>query len=300
MEGNKTIAYLGTLLTAELSEDSRAIDVTQLRLYNREQISVGTRCSYVSKTNCHFEALVEFSMVYFQELGMEFLSFLAINMDATTSTRKEFCLLILVNRNLQLYSRILLPSFVSKSQATSFDFKVLDGPSIFLLDKNHGGIYVCHHSDDTFKKYSFASFGVDSSLCSSYCIKSIASDSDCRTFCFVEMKLKSASTITSVIKIAEDGSEEKLDPDRTSDVLLPPKEYWQTLTAITYHKLGSDIPGEFFTKSSSGKETVVLLATEMKQFVISKGNFNILCCDIPFGDCLTIETIEVLSVFLSN
>ena len=296
MGSKNKINYLGALLFAEILEKNREIVVNQLKLNNCGMISLRAKYPFGldSTTNHYFENIIEISIVYFQELGLDLPCLLTLVKDSNTSTRRTAYLFTLMNENLQLFNRIPLPSVTSKEQIICFDFKILDGPTILILDKKCGNMYVCNYTDGIFKKYNFALLGFDLSLSNNYWIKSTGSDYECRTICYIEVKLKTGSMLACPIKLSVDGTIEKLDPVKEPGLLLPPKEYWQSLTTFSYHKLRPDICSEMFTRPSSSKESVILLATEMKQFIISKGNCNIRCYDIPFGDCLNIEKLEVI------
>ena len=295
MEKSYTIQYLGTLLVAQLTGNNKGIDVAQLRLANSGLLSPSANYAYRLNTTekCVIEAIVAGKLVYFQELGLDFPCYLAITKNSDTHSRDAAYLLMFVNSKLELYKRVLVPFVISKERISCFDFKLLDGPRVMIFDKNCSMLYLCDYNDELCKKYEFASLGIDIPSSADYFIRTIESDGDGRALFFVQSTLN-MDFITSAIQLSMDGTIKKLDPLQESDILLPPKEYWEILTTFGYFKMKSAIYNNIVMQSSSRKENFIAMATEMMQFLVSKGTHILLCQDIPFGDCCSIEKIEVM------
>ena len=296
MEKNYVLEYRGTLLVAQLTGNNRGIDIAQLKLTDSGLLSPSAKFPYrLNPTEkCVFAAIVESKLLYFQELGLEFPCYLALTKNPDTHIRNAVYLLTCGNSKLQLYKIVLVPLVISKERISCFDFELLDGPRIMIFDKNCNKLYLWDYIDDVCKEYEFASLGIEIPSRADYFIKAIASDSDGNALCFVQSKLNMDLTTTSAIQLSIDGTVKKLDPLQESDILLPLKEYWQILTTFGYFKMKPAICENIFSQPSSRKENFIVVATEMKQLLVSKGTHNLFCQDIPFADCCSIEKIEVM------
>ena len=301
MEKSQITEYLGTLLVAAISAESSGIDVTQHQLNEDGSFDFVAKYHHGPKTLTTkkafiFDGIIESTSVYFYEWGLYLPCFLVLvtNREEIGSPSQEIHLYLFMNESLHPFKQVLLPDSVTAESILDFDVKTVDGPTIFFLEKTVCTIYICNYYDRRFKNFDFASPDVDLSLSKLYHLKAIATDEKNRTLCIVEAKSKTDTRTTSAIQISADGTVEKSDLSNRSALLQPPKEYWQIVTAFSYCKLAIDNDDEDLLQCGSNGEEVIVLATEMKQFLICKGSNNIRYIGIPFGDCCKIVKAEVI------
>lgn len=309
MAKSEVVEYLGDLIVANISEDNKRVEISQRRLHGNEFKLIneihhfevnGPKFKTSAKRNL-LECILG-GCVYFHEWGIELPCFVVIVRGENKSgVQWELYLFAFFNNTLEPLKSFALPfSYFDIGSTFDVDMKLLDGPTIICNDESGKCLHVCNYYGRVFKRIDFKSFGIETSAISKQKIVSCSSMEKNSAILLVEF-IASSSKVVKAFQIFLDGSNSTLDQSNNLKLVMLPREYWEILTVFTHGKVNLGGCTETLQQCFSEVETFSVFATENRQLLISRGNNNLCCYNLPFGDSCKIEIIEVIyNSFTSN
>ena len=288
------IEHLGSVVVADVSKDSQGIDVTLLSLNERGSLAKQKQFVHRPKFRSKKESIeaIRGNLVYLKQCALDVPCFLVVSRDKKRKMERRLSLLAFVGNSLVQLKEICTSCVGFAGSIASYDFELLDGPSIVFSDKNGGFVYFCGYGDQDFKVISLMSTGMDESTNEVSVIKSLTMDDNYNLLLFVDFKMKMCKT-TKAVRISEDGTVSSFNSENLSTAHLPPKEYWDILSVFNHGEIDCNDYSENVEKFGRKREKCVVFATQMKQFLICNRNDIWCCCSIPFEDCCRIEILKV-------